>query len=206
MRMFWKRHEPETFEGWPAVPRPLASLSETLVVRPLAQVIEVERDVPRVVSISRNAKELRWRGEEVVELFKEVDSPVGRAVLPIHRKHGGENVFVEIETGPWKKKMVRDMLKTAAMFRNLEYADAVLGLGSLPRSGGGPPFLQTSPCGLGSVEPYPIRGSGEGRGSCRGVQDRRRKALGFEPQLRPREATVSRGSATRNPRSRRRER
>jgi hypothetical protein len=29
-------------------------------------------DVPRVVSISRNAKELRWRGEEVVELFKEV--------------------------------------------------------------------------------------------------------------------------------------
>jgi hypothetical protein len=66
----------------------------------LAQVIEVERDVPRVVSISRNAKELRWRGEEVVELFKEVDSPVGRAVLPIHLKHGGENVFVEIETGP----------------------------------------------------------------------------------------------------------
>jgi hypothetical protein len=49
--------------------------------------------------------------------------------------------------------MVRDMLKTAAMFRNLEYADAVLGLGSLPRSGGGPLFLQTSPCGLGSVKP-----------------------------------------------------
>ena len=43
MRMFWKRHEPETFEGWPAVPRPLAGLLETLVVRPLAQVIEVER-------------------------------------------------------------------------------------------------------------------------------------------------------------------
>jgi len=87
----------------------------------------------RAVSISRNAEELRWRGEEVVELFKEVASSVGRAVLPIHLKRGGENLFVEIETGPWKQKTVRDTLKTAAVLRNLEYVDAVLEvLGAYP--------------------------------------------------------------------------
>jgi hypothetical protein len=124
--MFWKRHERETFKGWPAVSGPLAGLSKGPVMRPLAQLIEVERDVPRAVAISRNAEELRWNGEEVVELFKEVTSPVGRAVLPIHLKRGGENVFVEVETGPWKRKTVRDVLKTVAVVRNSEYADAVL--------------------------------------------------------------------------------
>jgi hypothetical protein len=133
MRMFWKRRERETFVGWPVVRSPLADPLEPLAAQPLTQTIEIERDVPRAVSISRVAEELRWRGEEIVELFKEVASPVGRTVLPIHLKHDGEDVFVEVETGPWSKKTVRRTLKTAAVLRNSEYSGAVLEvLGAYP--------------------------------------------------------------------------
>lgn len=133
MRMFWKRRERETFGGWPVVNSPLAEPSEPAAARPLTQTIEIERDVPRAVSIYRAAEELKWRGEEIVELFKEVVSPVGRAVLPIHLKHDGENVFVEVETGPWNKQTIRRMLKTAAVLRNSEYSVALLEvLGAYP--------------------------------------------------------------------------
>ena len=133
MRMFWKRRERETFGGWPVVPGPLADLPEDPATRPPIRTIEIQRDVPRAVSISRIAEELRWRGEEVVELFKEVASPRGRAVLPIHLRRGGEDVFVEVETGPWEKKTVRDTLKTAAVVRFSEYSGAALEvLGAYP--------------------------------------------------------------------------
>ncbi|MBD0357226.1 MAG: hypothetical protein ICV57_08640, partial [Rubrobacter sp.] len=45
---------------------------------------------------------MRRRGEEVVELFKEISSPAGQAVLPIYLRRDGEKVFVEVETGPWE--------------------------------------------------------------------------------------------------------
>ena len=77
MRMFWKRREREAFGGWPVVKSPLADPLESSAAQPLMQTIEIERDIPRAVSISRVAEELRWRGEEVVELFKEVTSPAG---------------------------------------------------------------------------------------------------------------------------------
>ncbi len=133
MRMFWKRRERETFGGWPVVKSPLADPLESSAAQPLMQTIEIERDIPRAVSISRVAEELRWRGEEVVELFKEVTSPAGRAVLPMHLKRDGKDTFVEVETGPWERKTVKSVLKAAAVLRNSKYSDAVLEvLGAYP--------------------------------------------------------------------------
>src|SRR5215217_6228468 len=133
MRMFWKRLERETFGGWPVVKSPLADPLESSAAQPLMQTIEIERDIPRAVSISRVAEDMRWRGEEVVELFKEVTSPAGRAVLPMHLKRDGEDTFVEVETGPWEKKTVKSVLKAAAVLRNSKYSDAVLEvLGAYP--------------------------------------------------------------------------
>ncbi len=133
MRMFWKRRERETFGGWPVVKSPLADPLESSAAQPLMQTIEIERDIPRAVSISRVAEELRWRGEEVIELFKEVTSPAGRAVLPMHLKRDGKDTFVEVETGPWERKTVKSVLKAAAVLRNSKYSDAVLEvLGAYP--------------------------------------------------------------------------
>jgi len=133
MRVFWKRRERETFGGWPIVAGPLAKPPEPPAARALAQILEIERDVPRAVSISRVAEELRWRGEEVVELFKEVTSPARRAVLPIHLKRGGEDIFIEVQTSPWERKAIRSVLKTTAVLRHSKYSDATLEvLGAYP--------------------------------------------------------------------------
>ena len=126
MRMFWKRRERETFGGWPVVKSPLADPLESSAAQPLMQTIEIERDIPRAVSISRVAEEMRWRGEEVVELFKEVTSPAGRAVLPMHLKRDGKDTFVEVETGPWERRTVEGVLGIAAVLRGSEHAGATL--------------------------------------------------------------------------------
>lgn len=121
MRVFWKRPERKILRGGPEAPGPFADSSEDP-----AQIIELEPGVSRAASISRTAEALRRRGEEVVEIFEEVSSPNGRAVLPIHVRRDGEDVFFEVETGPWAKRIVADVLKTAAVLRGSEYSDAVL--------------------------------------------------------------------------------
>jgi hypothetical protein len=133
MRVFWKRREREMPGEWLGAFGPLPGSPETLMTRPLAEAVEIERGVSRAVSISRVAEELRRRGEEVVEIFETVTSPVGRAVLPIHLRRDGEDVFIEVETGPWDKETTEDVLKTAAVLRGSEHSDAVFEvLGAYP--------------------------------------------------------------------------
>ena len=69
-------------------------------------------------------EELKRRGEKVVEIFGTVASPAGQADMPIHLRRGGEDIFVEVETGPWKGKTVDGILQTAAVLRGSEYSDA----------------------------------------------------------------------------------
>jgi hypothetical protein len=121
--MFWRRRDRESSEG-SRLSGPLAAPPQGGVDRPLEETIELERGAPRAASISRIAEELGRRGEEVVELFREIFSPAGRAVLPIHFRRGGEDVFVEVETGPWERKTVEDMLRTIAVLRGSEHSGA----------------------------------------------------------------------------------
>src|SRR5215212_1743138 len=88
----------------------------------------------RPASISRVAEELGRRGEEVVELFKEVVSPAGgRAVLPLYLRRGGEDTFVEVETGPWERETVEGVLKMTAVLRGSRYSEATFEvLGAYP--------------------------------------------------------------------------
>ena len=124
--MFWKRGERETSGERLEAFGPLADDSEDFAAQSLAESIEIERDAPRAASIAHIAEKLGRRGEEIVELFKEVTSPTGRAILPIHFRRDGEDVFVEVETGPWDRKAVRSILKTAAVLRGSEHSEATL--------------------------------------------------------------------------------
>ena len=132
--MFWKRREREVYEERTKVSGPLADSTDAPMVRHLSDIIEIERDAPRAASISRVAEELGRRGVEIVELFKEVVSPAGgRAVLPLYLRRDEEDVFVEVETGPWERETVEGVLKTAAVLRGSEYPDATFEvLGAYP--------------------------------------------------------------------------
>lgn len=120
--MFWRRRQRETSGERTRGSGPLAESPRGQADRPLEETIELERGAPRAASISRIAEELGRRGEEIVELFREVFSPAGRAVLPIHLRRGEEDVFVEVETGPWEKKTVEGVLMTAAVLRGSEHS------------------------------------------------------------------------------------
>jgi hypothetical protein len=124
--MFWRRRERETPGERAKVSGPLADPPQDPAARPLAETIELEQGASRAASISRIAEELGKRGEEVVELFKEIVSSGGRAVLPIHLRRGGEDVFIEVENGPWERKTVEGLLRTAAVLRGSEYSNASL--------------------------------------------------------------------------------
>ena len=52
--------------------------------------IRIERDAPRPATILRVAGELEARGGTIVELFKEIESPLGRVVMPIHFRQDDE--------------------------------------------------------------------------------------------------------------------
>src|ERR671913_278697 len=98
VHMFWRRREREAYEERTRVSSPLVDSTDAPTVRHLSDIIKIERDAPRAASISRVAEELGRRGEEVVELFKEVVSPAGgRAVLPLYLRRDGEDTFVEVE-------------------------------------------------------------------------------------------------------------
>ena len=66
--------------------------------------IQIERDAPRPATILRVAGELEERGGAILELFKEIESPLGRVVLPIYLRQDDRDFFVEVETGPWDSR------------------------------------------------------------------------------------------------------
>jgi hypothetical protein len=131
--MFWKHRERETPRERPETSGPLAEPQEPPTSQPLSETIRLERGVPRAASITRVAEELRRHDEEVVELFKEISSLAGQAVLPIYLRRGEQEVFVEVETVPWERRAVEGVLKTAAVLRSSEHSDATLEvLGAYP--------------------------------------------------------------------------
>ncbi len=88
--------------------------------------IEIGRDAPRPATILRVASELEERGGEIQELFKEIECPWGQVVLPIHLLRGGQDFFVEVETGPWDPHAVEAAINKAAVLRNSEHTEADL--------------------------------------------------------------------------------
>jgi hypothetical protein len=91
-----------------------------------ADPIQVERDAPRPATILRVAGELEERGGRIIELFKEIESPLGRVVLPIHLRQDERDIFVEVATGPWDDRMSGEALDKAAILRSSEHARAGL--------------------------------------------------------------------------------
>ncbi|MBA2693338.1 MAG: hypothetical protein H0U65_12760 [Rubrobacter sp.] len=96
---------------------------------------EIEAGAPRPATILKIADGLEARGGEILELFKEVSSPKGRAVFPIHLRQGGREFFIEVETGSWEPRAVESILSRASILRSSEKADAelrILGAGAVP--------------------------------------------------------------------------
>lgn len=88
--------------------------------------IVIEPDAARPATILRVAGELEERGGEIVELFKEVRSPDGQIVLPIHLHSDGREVFVEVETRPWDETLVEETLNKVVVLRGSDHAGAAL--------------------------------------------------------------------------------
>src|SRR5215212_1982198 len=88
--------------------------------------IRIERDAPRPATILRVAGELEDRGGKILELFKEIESPLGRVVLPIYLRQDDRDFFVEIATGPWDNRKSGEALDKAAILRSSEHAGARL--------------------------------------------------------------------------------
>lgn len=88
--------------------------------------IRIERDAPRPATILRVAGELEERGGEILELFKEIESPLGRIVLPIHLRQDDREFFVEVETGPWDGRKSNEAVERAAILRSSEHTGAGL--------------------------------------------------------------------------------
>ena len=91
-----------------------------------ADPIQVERDAPRPATILRVAGELEERGGRIIELFKEIESPLGRVVLPIYLRQDDRDFFVEVATGPWDDRKAGEALDKAAIVRSSEHAGAGL--------------------------------------------------------------------------------
>ena len=88
--------------------------------------IRVERDAPRPSTILRVAGELEDRGGTILELFKEIESPLGRVVMPIHFRQDDEDFLVEVATEPWDGRRADEAVDRAAIVRSSEYARAGL--------------------------------------------------------------------------------
>lgn len=86
--------------------------------------IFIEPDAARPATILRVAGELEERGGQIVELFKEVSSSYGEAVLPIHFTEEGSDVFVEVETRAWSAPVVDETFNKIMVLRTSEHAKA----------------------------------------------------------------------------------
>src|SRR5918994_2793791 len=111
--------------------------------------IQVERDAPRPATILRVAGELEERGGTILELFKEVESPFGRVVLPIYLRQDDRDFFVEVATGPWDDRRSGEALDTAAIVRSSEHAGAGVGrMSGYPLAPQVEVYFGTSPAAL----------------------------------------------------------
>jgi hypothetical protein len=88
--------------------------------------IRIERGAPRPATILQVAGELEARGGTIVELFKEVESPLGRVVMPIHFRQEEQDFLVEVATEPWNSRRSHEAVDRAAIVRNSELAGAGL--------------------------------------------------------------------------------
>jgi len=88
--------------------------------------IEIQRDAPRPATILRVAGELEERGGKILELFKEINSPHGEVVLPIHLRQGDREFFLEVATAPWDARSTSEALERAAVLRGSEHGGAGL--------------------------------------------------------------------------------
>jgi hypothetical protein len=88
--------------------------------------IQIERDAPRPATILKVAGELEERGGTILELFKEIESPLGRVVLPIYLRQDDRDLFVEVATGPWDDQKSDEALDKASILRSSEHAGAEL--------------------------------------------------------------------------------
>ena len=88
--------------------------------------IQIERDAPRPATILKVAGELEERGGTILELFKEIESPLGRVVLPIYLRQDDRDFFVEVATGPWDDRKSDEALDKAAILRSSQHAGAEL--------------------------------------------------------------------------------
>jgi hypothetical protein len=112
--MFWRDEEETPEEGVEETPQEHKGT------------IEIERDAPRPATILRVAGEMEERGGKILELFKEVESPLGRVVLPIYLRQDDRDFFIEVETGPWDARRADAAVDRAAIVRSSEHADAGL--------------------------------------------------------------------------------
>src|SRR5215208_3022150 len=113
-RMFWRGGGETTEQG----------VEETLEEH--SGPIRIERDAPRPATILRVAGELEARGGTIVELFKEIESPLGRVVMPIHFRQDDRDFLVEVATEPWNRRRSHEAVDRAAIVRNSEHAEAGL--------------------------------------------------------------------------------
>jgi len=113
-RMFWRDEGEVPEEGIEEAPREHTGP------------IQIERDAPRPATILRVAGEMEERGGKILELFKEIESPLGRVILPIYLRQGDRDFFVEVETGPWDGRRSGEAVDRAAVLRNSEHAGAEL--------------------------------------------------------------------------------
>lgn len=88
----------------------------------------VEKDAPRPATILRVANEIEGMGGEILELFKEVGSPRGEAVVPIFARYDGEDRLIEVETGPWTPELSEEALRKASVVRSSDLKDVNLQL------------------------------------------------------------------------------
>lgn len=139
--MFWKRRNRQGTEAEPPSPAPPRADAEaqseerpedgreTEEIPAESGRIELDYDASRPAAIQQAAEELSRRGDRVIELFKEVVSPWGRANLAIHLLRGSEpeeSVFVEVATGSWDEEAVRNAARTASILRGSDQSAATL--------------------------------------------------------------------------------
>jgi len=86
--------------------------------------IWIERDAPRPATILRVAGELEEQGGTILELFKEIQSPLGRVVMPIHLRQEDQDFLIEVVTEPWDARRTDEAVDRAAVVRNSEHAEA----------------------------------------------------------------------------------
>jgi hypothetical protein len=111
--------------------------------------IRIEPGAPRPATILRVAGELEARGGTIVELFKEIESPLGRVVMPIHFRQDDQDLLVEIATKPWNGRRSREAVDRAAIVRSSDHAEASIKiLSAYPVPSEVAFFLGTSPAAL----------------------------------------------------------